>query len=57
VKASLGEISSSQVSFDKIGLGKVDPSKVSPTEIWSYLRMRRTPFIPDRYSLPEHVDV
>ena len=51
MKASLGEVSSSQVSFGKIGLGTVDPSKISPTEIWPYLRMRRSPLIPDRYSL------
>ena len=57
VKASLGEVSSSKVSFDKIGLGEVSPGKVSPTEIWPYLRMRRSPLVPDRYSLQEHLNM
>ena len=57
VKARLGEISTSKVSFDKIRLGKVGPGKLSPTEIWPYLRMRRPPLVPERYSLQEHLDV
>ena len=57
VKASLGEVSSSEVSFDKIRLGEIGPGKVSPTEIWPYVRVRRSPLIPDRYSLHEHLDV
>jgi len=36
VKARLGEVSPSKVSFDKIRLGEVGPGKVRPTEIWPY---------------------
>lgn len=47
MKARLGEVSPSKVSFDKIRLGEVGPGKVRPTEIWPYLRMRRSPLVPD----------
>jgi hypothetical protein len=57
MKASLVEVSSSKVSFDKIGFGEVSPGKVSSTEIWLYRRVRRSPLVPDRYSLQEHFDV